>query len=1522
VRPKQRNVRIYEGVDAAHESKEEEKRIKLYEIKVPLQIFALLSTIAEVAVDEEDEDGMIDDEVSRTELDSHANMPVVGRHAYLISDTGRVADVSPFTPDYSSMQLRIVDAAVQYNCPYDGESYILVIRNALYVPSMKNNLLPPFVLRQAGLQLNDTPKIQVDDPTIEEHSILFTETGFRIPLSLWGTFSYFPSSKPTATEMQESENIYMLTNDRFDPHDDSFAANEENMLDWEGNMIEKKHRTQILLSDIVEDSKMAASVQISSIESRAIDRALESDADEEMVKPCFDTVPSDADEIYSLLGAVSPIYDDMALYERLSARLDLGKFQASIGSTDAPGNEYLIDDYEDNATNPSTDVSDDEESEEENDDRLLDEIYEGSVRGEIDLDEHLVSAAHAGRHGGIDAEHLSKVWKIDLDSAKRTLDVTSQRSKRTDDPKLSRNYGTNDRMLRYKRIHEYFFMDTFFATKKARKSSRGHSCCQLFVTDKGFVYVVPMKSKSEVLQAVKQFAKEIGAPEAIICDPAGEQTSKPLRKFLGDIGTTLRALEEGTQWANKAELYIGLIKEAVRKDMKSSNSPLAFWDYCVERRARINNLTAKSMFKLHGSNAQTATTGDEGDISNIGQYGFYEWCYFRDHKAKFPFNQEVLGRVLGPAKGEGNEMAQWILKANGKVVPRRSHRPMKIEEVHSEQEQRKRQLFDDLIEKSWGTSINPPSNEGTTDSDTGSNEFEEYEDDDEEARIVPEIEDMVDGKGRLLNQMPAYDRILNAEVSLQTGEEVSVGKVIQRALGPDGLVAGTYDENPRLNTMIYEVEFKNGDIKEYAANIIAENMLTQVDSEGYSLTMMKGIIDYKRDDSVAVSKRDMYVVTARGQKKLRKTTMGWKLLVKWADETESWIPLKDMKEAHPVELAEFSKARDIADEPAFAWWVPYTLRKRDIILSKMKARIRKTTHKYGVEVPTSVEHAYRLDRENGNTLWRDALAKEMTNVGIAFEVLEEDQQAPPGWRKVTGHLIWDLKMDFTRKARWVLDGHKTPSPVTSTYAGVVSRDSVRIAFTYAALNGLDVCAADVRNAYLQAPSSCKDYIICGPEFGLENVGKVALIHRALYGGKSAGRDFRNHLRSCMRHLDFVSCPADPDVWMRPATHSNGTEYYEYILLYTDDALVISENAEKVLRNELGRYFQLKEESIGAPKIYLGGHVRKVQLENGVECWAFGSSQYVRAAVKNVETYLAKQAATGNSKWKMPAQAETPMQTSYRAELDVSLELEPVEAAYYQSLIGVLRWMVELGRVDICLECSILSSHLALPREGHLDQLFHIFAYLRKYHNTELVFDPSDPCVDESDFELRDWTSSEFGHLQGTEELPPNMPQPRGQGFVMSAKVDADHASDTVTRRSRTGFLVRLNSSLIYWSSKKQNSVESSSFGSEFIAMKQCCEYLRGLRYKLRMMGIPCEGPAYLLGDNQSVLANTTVPDSTLKKKNQSIAYHFIREGAARDEWRTSYVNTHQNEADLLTKLLPSGEKRKGFVRRLLHHIYG
>ena len=124
---------------------------------------------------------------------------------------------------------------------------------------------------------------------------------------------------------------------------------------------------------------------------------------------------------------------------------------------------------------------------------------------------------------------------------------------------------------------------------------------------------------------------------------------------------------------------------------------------------------------------------------------------------------------------------------------------------------------------------------------------------------------------------------------------------------------------------------------------------------------------------------------------------------------------------------------------------------------------------------------------------------------------------------------------------------------------------------------------------------------------------------------------------------------------------------------------------------------------------------------------------------------------------------------------------------------------------------MMSSHLALPRQGHLEQVLHIFSHLKKYHNMELIYDPSDPIIDESMWEAKDWASSEFGHLEGKEEVPPNMPEPRGLGFVVRAKVDADHASDSVTRRSRIGYLMWLNSSLVSFMSKKQTAVEMFIF---------------------------------------------------------------------------------------------------------------
>ena len=214
----------------------------------------------------------VQETLPRTDLDSHANMVVVGKHCLIIHHTGRTADVSAFTPDFDSMEIPVVDAALACYNPHNGKDYILIVRNALHVPSMQNNLVPPFIMREAGTQVNDVPKIHVKDPTVEDHSIGFPGHNFRTPLSLWGVFSYFPTSAPTLLQLEECDEVHMLTpNGRWNPNSDVHSTNEENMLDWEGNIIDKKDRVQVLLKEVPEDPKMLIAATISDMEAMAID---------------------------------------------------------------------------------------------------------------------------------------------------------------------------------------------------------------------------------------------------------------------------------------------------------------------------------------------------------------------------------------------------------------------------------------------------------------------------------------------------------------------------------------------------------------------------------------------------------------------------------------------------------------------------------------------------------------------------------------------------------------------------------------------------------------------------------------------------------------------------------------------------------------------------------------------------------------------------------------------------------------------------------------------------------------------------------------------------------------------------------------------------------------------------------------------------------------------------------------------------------------------------------------------------
>jgi hypothetical protein len=195
---------------------------------------------------------------------------------------------------------------------------------------------------------------------------------------------------------------------------------------------------------------------------------------------------------------------------------------------------------------------------------------------------------------------------------------------------------------------------------------------------------------------------------------------------------------------------------------------------------------------------------------------------------------------------------------------------------------------------------------------------------------------------------------------------------------------------------------------------------------------------------------------------------------------------------------------------------------------------------------------------------------------------------------------------------------------------------------------------------------------------------------------------------------------------------------------------------------------MKDGSIQEPTFYLGAKLKKRVLPNVVIAWGMSSSKYVNAAVQNVHEHLATSAGGQTLKKK----ATAPFPVDYRPEMDVTLELSPVMANYYQTQIGVLRWYVELGRIDIVTEVSLLSLHLCLRSEGHLDTVFHLLVHLVNNHNARVVFDPTHPVIDEDAFVTIDWNAM-YGDVK--EALPPDAPLHLVKEVDLRLYVNSDHA---------------------------------------------------------------------------------------------------------------------------------------------------
>jgi hypothetical protein len=735
------------------------------------------------------------------------------------------------------------------------------------------------------------------------------------------------------------------------------------------------------------------------------------------------------------------------------------------------------------------------------------------------------------------------------------------------------------------------------------------------------------------------------------------------------------------------------------------------------------------------------------------------------------------------------------------------------------------------------------------------------------------------------------DLIVGAEVMLpKDGETPMIAKVVGRKRDKDGNPIGEKADNPVLDTREYLVRFQDGTEEAHVLNKIAQALYSELDEEGHRWYTFKEIVAHKRGSG------------GRGK------TKGWLLEILWQNGMTSWETLTSIKEMNMPKAAEYAVENQLEKEPAFSYWVPHAMKKRGRIIKQVMRRRKNNKFKYGIEVPRTVQRAIEIDKHNGNELWQAAIKKEMSKVGIAFDIKPKGEAPPEGYQQIPLRLIFDVKMDFTRKARLVAGGHKTDPPEeVTTYSSVVTKDSVRIAFMLATLNGIEVEMADVGNAYLNAKVAEKVYAIAGPEFG-QDQGRVVVIIRALYGLKSAGASWAQHFADVFTSMGFAATKADENVWMRKHQKADGTDYWEYVFVYVDDILCLSTDPRgRIIEPIIAKGYLLKAE--GAPTRYLGATIGIYNTEGAkgkkYSFWSISAEAYLKLAIDELQT------KKGLLKSK---NIDMPLESAYHPEVDASDTLGDDEANYYQSLIGVLQWAVELGRIDIAHTVSVMSSFTCMPREGHMRNVIRVFAYLKNHLRSRLVMDHRKRPMESFAWGKYDWTRQYPG---AQEVVPKDAPEALGASVQVTFFVDAAFATNLVNRRSTTGVLIFVNGAPVMWYAKRQNTVESSTYGSEFVALRIGIEMVEGIRYKLRMFGVPLDGPANGFCDNQSVLLNSTLPASTLKKKHNAVNYHKTRESVAAGTVRLAKEPGETNTADLLTKSL-SGPKLKQLSAQVMY----
>ena len=614
---------------------------------------------------------------------------------------------------------------------------------------------------------------------------------------------------------------------------------------------------------------------------------------------------------------------------------------------------------------------------------------------------------------------------------------------------------------------------------------------------------------------------------------------------------------------------------------------------------------------------------------------------------------------------------------------------------------------------------------------------------------------------------------------------------------------------------------------------------------GQELLLYNDLINYYERSKE--ENADFYIFKQIADHKFEKGK--WFLKIIWENDEQTWETFTSIKQTDPITLSKYAHEKNMINTPGWKWCKRYSKNpKKFINISKLFANKRLNKgkkYKFGVEIPRNLKHALELDRINQNNLWGEATEKEVNEIleHATFIVVDDIKKIPKDYLYIPLQFVYDNKFDGRRKGRLVGCGNFTDPDITEIYSGVVGIEKVRILFLIADANGLIVIAADVCNAYLNGFT--KEKLYSQIDYG-KLKGKWLIISKALYGLKTSAARWADAIAEILRQIGFLPSYADTEIWMRDKGN-----YYEYIAVYVDDLIIAAKNPMEIIK-ELEVAGKYKFKGVGVPEYYLGGDVARRKNGNETYTTVLTAKTYIKNIVDKIERLFEITLKSYHS----------PLEGGYHPELDNTPLLEEEEISKYRMLTGSLNWSVTIGRIDVMFAAVTMSRYNHLPREGHMKVMFRIFGYLKYHPKASLKMDPSYP-----EEPIEGIVKANWKHLYpgAHEKLPHNAPVPKGKPIRVWGEFDADNAHDLENRRSVSGVLIYMNNSVVKWYSKRQNTVETSTYGSEVVSCRTAVELLFEMRYCVRMLGVPLLHESWLYGDNQAVIQNCSRPESVNKQ---------------------------------------------------------